>query len=146
MPSAPTGLALPTLLSQVLVAATIEFDNLAELRLPHHTTDDGRPAPAETPWLVSYVCWANVLEYVGPDGLTVAALGQQARTDRLLLEGLRRWGYLRLSPPEGKVLTKPYRATTLVRTHNWIGRAYLAFIMPFHIIIVRTMLAQAAQP
>jgi hypothetical protein len=37
-------------------------------------------------------------------------------------------------------------ATTLVRTHNWIGRAYLAFIMPFHIIIVRAMLAQAARP
>jgi hypothetical protein len=37
-------------------------------------------------------------------------------------------------------------ATTLVRTHNWVGRAYLALIMPFHRIIVRTMLAQAAQP
>ena len=37
-------------------------------------------------------------------------------------------------------------ATTLVRTHNWVGRAYLAFIMPFHRMIVRTMLAQAARP
>jgi hypothetical protein len=37
-------------------------------------------------------------------------------------------------------------ATTLVRTHNWVGRAYLALIMPFHRVIVRTMLAQAAQP
>jgi Protein of unknown function (DUF2867) len=35
--------------------------------------------------------------------------------------------------------------TTLVRTHNWTGRAYLAFIMPFHRVIVRTMLAQAAK-
>lgn len=35
-------------------------------------------------------------------------------------------------------------ATTLVRTHNWVGRSYLALIMPFHRIIVRTMLAQAA--
>nr|WP_158818367.1 DUF2867 domain-containing protein [Methylocapsa sp. S129] len=35
--------------------------------------------------------------------------------------------------------------TTLVRTHNWMGRAYLAFIMPFHRVIVRTMLAQAAR-
>ena len=34
--------------------------------------------------------------------------------------------------------------TTLVRTHNWTGRAYLALIMPFHRVIVRTMLAQAA--
>jgi len=37
-------------------------------------------------------------------------------------------------------------ATTLVRTHNWVGRAYLALIMPFHRVIVRTMLAQAAGP
>jgi hypothetical protein len=36
-------------------------------------------------------------------------------------------------------------ATTLVRTHNWMGRAYLALIMPFHRMIVRTMLAQAAK-
>jgi Protein of unknown function (DUF2867) len=36
--------------------------------------------------------------------------------------------------------------TTLVRTHNIIGRVYLALIMPFHRIIVRTMLAQAARP
>jgi hypothetical protein len=31
-------------------------------------------------------------------------------------------------------------ATTLVRTHNWLGRAYLAAIMPFHRLIVRSML------
>jgi Protein of unknown function (DUF2867) len=37
-------------------------------------------------------------------------------------------------------------ATTLVRTHNGTGRAYLAFIMPFHRAFVRAMLAQAAKP
>jgi hypothetical protein len=31
-------------------------------------------------------------------------------------------------------------ATTLVRTHNWLGRGYLAAIMPFHRLIVRSML------
>ena len=36
--------------------------------------------------------------------------------------------------------------TTLVRTHNRAGRAYLAAIMPFHRIIVRTLLARAAKP
>jgi hypothetical protein len=35
-------------------------------------------------------------------------------------------------------------ATTLVRTHNWLGRAYLAVIMPFHRPIVRSMLGQVA--
>jgi hypothetical protein len=34
--------------------------------------------------------------------------------------------------------------TTLVRTHNWLGRTYLAVILPFHRLIVRTMLRQVA--
>jgi hypothetical protein len=36
--------------------------------------------------------------------------------------------------------------TTLVRTHNLVGRLYLLIITPFHRVIVRTMLAQAARP
>jgi Protein of unknown function (DUF2867) len=35
-------------------------------------------------------------------------------------------------------------ATTLVRTHNWLGRAYLAIILPFHRLVVRTLLRQVA--
>ena len=35
-------------------------------------------------------------------------------------------------------------ATTLVKTHNWLGRAYLATILPFHRLVVRTMLRQVA--
>jgi hypothetical protein len=31
-------------------------------------------------------------------------------------------------------------ATTLVLTHNWLGRAYLAVILPFHRLIVPAML------
>jgi hypothetical protein len=33
-------------------------------------------------------------------------------------------------------------ATTLVRTHNRLGRTYLAIILPFHRLVVRAMLAQ----
>ena len=117
VPPPPSRLPLPTLLSQVLVAHTIELDNLAELRLPHHTSGNDRDGGSDTPWLVSYVCWANVLRYVGPDGLTVAALRTQARSDRLLLEGLRRWRYLRLIPPAGKPLAKPFPGATL-RAHH----------------------------
>jgi hypothetical protein len=36
--------------------------------------------------------------------------------------------------------------TTLVRTHNLVGRIYLLVITPFHRVVVRTMLAQAARP
>lgn len=34
--------------------------------------------------------------------------------------------------------------TTLVKTHNWLGRTYLAIILPFHRLIVRTLLRQVA--
>lgn len=32
--------------------------------------------------------------------------------------------------------------TTLVLTHNWLGRTYLAVIMPFHRLIARVLLQQ----
>jgi Protein of unknown function (DUF2867) len=35
-------------------------------------------------------------------------------------------------------------ATTLVLTHNWLGRVYLAVIMPFHRLVVRALLRQVA--
>jgi hypothetical protein len=35
-------------------------------------------------------------------------------------------------------------ATTLVLTHNWLGRAYLAVILPFHRLIVPSMLRKIA--
>ncbi|WP_027580909.1 DUF2867 domain-containing protein [Bradyrhizobium sp. Ai1a-2] len=34
--------------------------------------------------------------------------------------------------------------TTLVRTHNWLGRIYLAIILPFHRLVVAAMLRQVA--
>jgi hypothetical protein len=44
---------------------------------------------------------------------------------------------------------EPYRpghrvtATTLVKTHNLLGRAYLAVVLPFHRLIVRSLLRHA---
>jgi len=35
--------------------------------------------------------------------------------------------------------------TTVVRTHNRLGRVYLAVILPFHRVIVRSMLNRAAR-
>jgi Protein of unknown function (DUF2867) len=35
-------------------------------------------------------------------------------------------------------------ATTLVLTHNWLGRTYLKIITPFHRMVVRAMLRQVA--
>jgi Protein of unknown function (DUF2867) len=36
-------------------------------------------------------------------------------------------------------------ATTLVLTHNWLGRAYLTVIMPFHRLIAKTLLKQVRE-
>ena len=44
--------------------------------------------------------------------------------------------------PPGDV--RQVTATTLVLTHNWLGRAYLAIILPFHRMIVRALLRQVA--
>jgi hypothetical protein len=35
-------------------------------------------------------------------------------------------------------------ATTLVRTHNLLGRTYLAIILPFHRLVARAMIRQVA--
>jgi hypothetical protein len=109
-------LALPTLLSATLVAFTVEFDNEAEHRLPHWTTAEGREAKAAgATWLVSQVMWDNVMRYVDAEGITVGELRARARTERLQLDGLRRWGYVSLSPgPSGRV-TKPYPDDVMVR-------------------------------
>jgi Protein of unknown function (DUF2867) len=44
--------------------------------------------------------------------------------------------------PAGDV--RQVTATTLVKTHNWLGRTYLAIIMPFHRLIVPALLRQVA--
>ncbi|MFK4511947.1 DUF2867 domain-containing protein [Bradyrhizobium daqingense] len=37
-------------------------------------------------------------------------------------------------------------STTLVRTHNLLGRTYLALIMPFHKLVVRSMMGRIVEP
>jgi DNA-binding MarR family transcriptional regulator len=110
---------LPTLLSQALVAHTIELDNEAEHRLPHRTTrHEGADAGRGGPWLVSFALWANVLQYLDADDVTVAALRRRARTNRLLLNGLHRWGYITLTPPPGQPLRRPPQDDATVRARR----------------------------
>ena len=97
-PSAPQPGSLPlsALLSQALVAYTIEFDNEAEHRLPHRTTDHGASGQAggdPTTWLVSLVMWENCLRHVTDEPITVGELETRARTGTNL-DGMRRWGYI----------------------------------------------------
>jgi hypothetical protein len=92
-------LPLTTLLSQALVAYTIEFDNEAEHRMPHRTTR-GRDPGLRGVWLVSMVMWLNCMQYLGDEPMLVTDLEQRARTPAHL-DGMRRWGYVELESGSG---------------------------------------------
>lgn len=95
-----SALPVPALLSQALVAFTIEFDNESEHRIAHRTTVGRGGEQPRGPWLVSQVMWANVMRYVvaaGTGGITVAQLHAQARTTKDSLAGLQRWGYVKVA-------------------------------------------------
>jgi hypothetical protein len=46
-----------------------------------------------------------------------------------------------VTAPEG---VRQVTLTTLVKTHNWLGRTYLTIIMPFHRLIAPALLRQVA--
>jgi hypothetical protein len=97
-------LPLTALLSQALVAFTIEFDNAAERQIPHKTARH-----ASTPggvWLTSMAMWLNCMRYVSTDPITVGELARLARCDTNL-DGMRRWEYVTLTPDPADVRAKP---------------------------------------
>ena len=105
---------LSTLLSQALVAFTIEFDNEAEHRLPHRTTDFGAtPGEPRAPWLVSMAMYLNCLRYVGEQGIRLGEMIRLARTGTNL-DGMRRWGYIHLAPDPADSRPKPPQADWLI--------------------------------
>ena len=96
---------LSTLLSQALVAFTIEFDNEFEHQMPHRTTSQG--GARQGPWLVSLVMWSNCMQFVGEEGVTLGELEDLARTTTNL-NGMQRWGYIAVEP-------KRPRASSVIR-------------------------------
>jgi hypothetical protein len=90
------------LLSQALVAFTIEFDNEAENRLPHRTTNFGAASQGDGVWLVSLVMWENCMRFVTDEPITVGELETLARTGTNL-DGMRRWGYVTIDGTSKKV-------------------------------------------
>ncbi|HEX4259187.1 MAG TPA: hypothetical protein VH089_29135 [Streptosporangiaceae bacterium] len=98
-------LPLPTLLSQALVAYTIEFDNEAEHQMPHRTTRYSQPGLRGL-WLVSMAMWLNCMQYVTAEPMLVSELEQRARTGTNL-DGMRRWGYVLLESESGDPRRKP---------------------------------------
>lgn len=88
---------LSTLLSQVLVAYTIEVDGDFEAVMPHRTAlTRAARAPAQGPWLTSLAMWANFLRYVPEGGIAVGELSVRAGIRKLETAGMTRWGYVTL--------------------------------------------------
>ena len=113
--SVAASLPLSTLLSQVLVAFTIEFDNEAERQMPHRTTRHGSTAGSiHAPWLVSLVMWTNCMQFVGEDGITVRRLEELARTNTNL-NAMQPWGYIRVAPDPADSRPKPPRSGWVIR-------------------------------
>jgi DNA-binding MarR family transcriptional regulator len=99
----PQGsLSLSALLSQVLVAFTIEFDNEAEHRIPHRTTNFGAASHGDGAWLVSLAMWENCMRFVTGEPITVGELLRLARTGTNL-DGMRRWGYITIDGTAKKI-------------------------------------------
>ncbi len=111
---AAVDLPLSALLSQALVAFTIEFDNEFERQMPHRTTSHGRTPGAHTPWLVSLVMWSNCMQFVGETGISVGDLEALART-KTNLNGMERWGYIVVAPDPADSRPKPPRSAWLIR-------------------------------
>lgn len=92
MAPVPASLPLSTLLSQVLVAQTIELDNEFEARL----AESGAGAR-----VTSVVMWSNFLRFVG-EGIMVGGLPAAAGLpkQRVLsnLGGMERWRYVFVAP------------------------------------------------
>jgi hypothetical protein len=88
---------LATLLSQVLVAYTIEVDYEYESLMPHRTalTRAAGIAP-RGPWLISLERWANFLRYVTDDGISVDELSARSGIRRIETAGMQRWSYVTL--------------------------------------------------
>lgn len=88
-----SSLRLSTLLSRVLVAFTIELDNQWERQL----LESKRPRI----FLLSLVMWANYLRLIPPGGIAADRLEKLAQ-HKVDLNGLTRWRYATVEPPEGK--------------------------------------------
>jgi hypothetical protein len=113
-PQGSGGLPLSALLSQALVAFTIEFDNAAELAIPNRTTwhpdTHTNAPPGGGVWLASMAMWLNSMRYVGAEPITLGEVARLARTG-MNLDGMRRWGYISVDPALAALGIRPGMTT-----------------------------------
>jgi hypothetical protein len=104
VPVVPTR-GLSALLSQVLVAFTIEFDNEFELRM----SEAGDPGAR-----LSLVLWSNLMRFLGSDRVSVESLVAQALAPetqvKFELGCLERWRFVVLEPDSSDPRPVPTRA------------------------------------
>ena len=126
---------LPALLSRLLVAFTIEFDNEFEHQMPHRTTRHGSTAGfSRAPWLVSMAMWVHCMRLVPEEGITAGELVRRSRlsvesTQMVVKRMSKWWGYLDVGrdPADGR--TKPPIAALVVRPTDY-GRQAKAIWEP----------------
>jgi DNA-binding MarR family transcriptional regulator len=136
-PVPPEPVPLCALVSQLLVAFTIEFDNEFEHQMPHKTTNHGSSRGPESdlshvPWLVSMAMWVHCMQYVPENGIPARELASRARlTARSAQSLLKRmsawWGYLTIGPDPADSRPKPPAADWLVRPTRAGRRAQLVW-------------------
>lgn len=96
-------LPLTALLSQVLVAFTVEFDNEFEHLVPHRTTNHGSTGDSRSdPWLVSMAMWLHFMQFVPKEGIEAKELYRLTKLPQktfrtFLLRMSKWWGYVSLS-------------------------------------------------
>lgn len=111
-PGHGNALPLPSLLSHLLVAFIVEFDNEFEHRMPHWTTD-GSPRRRIGVWCTSMVMWSTCMRFVGDQGITVRELASLARTPTNL-HGMTRWRYIVVRPNPADTRPRPPQADWLI--------------------------------
>ncbi|MGD0546085.1 MAG: MarR family winged helix-turn-helix transcriptional regulator [Candidatus Acidiferrales bacterium] len=109
-------LPLSALLSQVLVAFTVEFDNEAEHQIPHWITDHSPRVGAwrQGLWLVSLAMYANCMQFIPQEGIRVIDLVRLART-KTNFRGMVHWGYITVRRDPSDARPKPPRREWIVR-------------------------------
>ena len=103
-------LRFSALLSQALVAFTIEFHNEAEHQLPHRTTWGPAADSGRGPWLVSLAMWSGFMRFLPAAGVPLREVADLVPLTNLA--GLERWGYVTVGPGPADSLRRCRAGTT----------------------------------
>ena len=107
------GASLSRLLSQVLIAFTVEFDNEFEQQMAHSTTWGPAAHSGRGPWLASMAMWTNFMQFIDAGGVPARAVEGLARLTNL--PGMQRWGYVTVGPDPAHSTPEPPRSDWTVR-------------------------------